>query len=351
LWGLKGKIKRMTALFKAIDLFCGCGGLTLGLKQAGFNVLAGIEVEPQIARTYRENHPDVSVFNENILNVNPQTLLDDFSLKTGELDLLAGCPPCQGFSSIKRLNKYSKMDDVRNELIFEFLRFAEVMLPKAIMLENVAGLQQYIGFTDFVSRLEKLGYNPKYQILNVADFGVPQRRKRLICLAGRIDSIPFAPPLYTKSTVRSTIEHLSVPGDSGDPLHDIPTSHSATVLERIASIPKDGGSRDSLPPKLVLDCHKKRTGFKDIYGRMKWDNVSPTITCGCFNPSKGRFLHPEQDRAITLREAALLQGFPESYKFPINKTLAATMIGNALPPPFIKLHSVSVMQYLERNYK
>jgi DNA (cytosine-5)-methyltransferase 1 len=163
--------------------------------------------------------------------------------------------------------------------------------------------------------------------------------------------IPFGSPAKSRKTVRDTIARLPLAGSSGDKLHDITERRSARIKALIKKIPKDGGGRTDLPYKYQLDCHKRCNGFKDIYGRMAWDAVSPTITSGCFNPSKGRFLHPEEDRAITLREAALLQGFPHRYKFPIttNKSAVALMIGNALPPELIRRHAKSVFQTLITN--
>jgi DNA (cytosine-5)-methyltransferase 1 len=334
--------------FKAIDLFSGCGGLTLGLKYAGFQVIAAVEAVEKIAETYKSNHKEVDIFNVDIRKIKMPDLMRKLGLKEGELDLLAGCPPCQGFSSIKNRNGKQNNKDERNKLIFEFLRFVRALKPKTIMLENVSGIIKYHKFNIFIMKLEKLGYKVKYKICNVADYGVPQRRKRLICIGALGKEIDFAPPEETRLTVRQAIGHLPVPGNSGDELHDITTKHSYTVMQRIKRIPADGGSRASLPDNLVLACHRDKKGFNDIYGRLRWDDVAPTITCGCYNPSKGRFLHPEQNRAITLREAATLQGFPEDYIFPLNKTLSGTMIGNALPPPFIKQHSIMILKHLTK---
>jgi len=148
----------------------------------------------------------------------------------------------------------------------------------------------------------------------------------------------FAKPVRRLRTVRDAIGSLSVAGKSGDPLHDIPFSYTPRIKELIRNIPRNGGSRSSLPKRLVLNCHKKRRGFNDVYGRMAWDKPAPTITTGCFNPSRGRFLHPTANRAITMREAALLQSFPRSYRLPadLGKVRISALIGNALPPRFIE---------------
>ena len=190
-------------------------------------------------------------------------------------------------------------------------------MPKAVMFENVPGLLEDLRFKSLVNQLETLGYKGKYGILNAADYEVPQRRRRLIYLAGRDNEIVFAPKIEKRKKVRDVIGTLLPAGRSGDLLHDLPERRSARIIEFIKKIPKNGGSRTDLPFEEQLACHKKCNGFKDVYGRMAWDDVAPTLTSGCFNPSKGRFLHPDEDRAITMKEAALLQGFPTKYIFPI----------------------------------
>jgi DNA (cytosine-5)-methyltransferase 1 len=177
---------------------------------------------------------------------------------------------------------------------------------------------------------------------------VPQRRKRLILLAGLGFEIPLADESADVMTVRNAISDLESAGASGDDLHDLPEKRADRVLQMIREIPKDGGSRKDLPGCRQLKCHQRREGFYDIYGRMAWDDVAPTITSGCHNPSKGRFLHPEENRAVTLREAAILQSFPKDYVFlrSAGKEAIALMIGNALPPEFIRRHALSIRQTL-----
>jgi DNA (cytosine-5)-methyltransferase 1 len=205
------------------------------------------------------------------------------------------------------------------------------------MLENVPGLARDKRTTRFCAMLARMGYESEFRVLDAARFGVPQRRRRMILLASRIASFNFAPPNKLRKTVRDAIGHLPKPGLSGDLVHNISEKRSELVKSLIKSVPIDGGSRGDLPAKFKLECHDRCDGFKDVYGRMLWDEVAPTITGGCFNPSKGRFLHPTQNRTITMREAALLQGFPEGYKFDHNhgKITLALLIGNALPPPFV----------------
>lgn len=337
----------------AVDLFSGCGGLTQGLKRAGFRVIGAIDNDPLSVETYRANHPEVFVFEADIREVSVVSFRKRLGLRKGGLDLLAGCPPCQGFSTLRTLNGTVGVEDPRNDLLFEFQRFVEELRPKAVMMENVPGLARDRRFERFLSRLEQLGYRGDHRVLNAADYGVPQRRRRLIYLAGFGKRIPFAPASPKRKTVGDTIGSLPRAGGSGDPVHDIPERRSSKVFELIKRIPRNGGSRSDLPASEQLSCHRKCDGFYDIYGRMAWGDVAPTITSGCFNPSKGRFLHPEENRAITMREAALLQGFPRRYKFPTtnNKTALALMIGNALPPPFIAAHGRSVIRVLRGRMK
>lgn len=335
----------------AVDLFSGCGGLTLGLVKAGFRVAASVEIDSFAVKAYKKNHPDVVVWQRDIRMLQPARLLERIGVKKGELDLLAGCPPCQGFSALRTLNGSVRIDDPRNDLLLEFLRFVRVFQPRAVMMENVPRLAEDDRFKTFTDSLESLGYLGRHQVLNAADYGVPQRRRRLIYLAGYGVRIPFAGKAHTTKTVKDAIHGLPAAGESGDSAHDIIERRSPKVMKLIRKIPKDGGSRNDLPKESQLECHQRCDGFKDIYGRMAWNDVAPTITTGCSNPSKGRFLHPEQDRAITIREAALLQGFPVEYEFipEIGKGALAAMIGNALPPPFVAAHAESIRGVLQNR--
>lgn len=337
-------MKKLTA----IDLFSGCGGLTQGLKLAGFRVLAAIESDPLAADTYRANHPRVHLKQSDIRKVSTAELMKSIKLRKGQLDLLAGCPPCQGFSRLRTRNGAAQMRDPRNGLITEILRFATAFQPKAIMLENVPRLGDHRSFKNLCRDLRRLGYHVEWDIKDARRYGVPQRRKRLILVAGLGFEIPFAPEMPEQVTVRDAIGRLPRAGKSSDALHNLPEERSAKVLKLIKTIPKDGGSRSALPRSQQLKCHKRFSGFRDVYGRMAWDAPSPTITGGCFNPSKGRFLHPEENRAITLREAALLQSFPQDYFFPTDasKQDIALMIGNALPPAFTRFHAGEIKKSL-----
>lgn len=331
----------------AIDLFSGAGGLTLGLKQAGFRVLAGIEIDGLAAESYRLNHPEVELVEQDIRAVSPRGLLDSLGLRPGDLGLLAGCPPCQGFSSI-RTRRRGTAEDPRNDLLFEFLRFIDAFRPRAVLMENVPGLAGDERLARFVRRLRRRGYSVASCVSDASEHGVPQRRRRLVLTGAHRFRIASPGPTASPMTVADAIGHLARPGTSGDPLHDIVERRSERVNRLLAAIPSDGGSRTALPEEDQLACHSRTRGFFDVYGRMRWAEISPTITGGCVNPSKGRFLHPDQNRAITLREAALLQSFPADYQFSLRrgKYAAAEMIGNALPPEFVRRHAMEIARAL-----
>lgn len=335
----------------AIDLFAGCGGLTQGLRDAGFAVVGAVELDPKAAATYRLNHNSTRLVSGDIRVVDPLAMLKSLGLEVGELSLLAGCPPCQGFSRLRTKNGASSNKDQRNGLISEFSRFVEATMPKTIMLENVPQLGTTGEFRDFVANLCRLGYFESSRVLDVADYSVPQRRKRLILIASRLGSVAMAEPTSPISTVRQFIGGLPMVGHSGDAIHDLAEKRSDKVKAILAALPKDGGSRSDLPRSMLLNCHKKSNGFRDVYGRMRWDAVAPTITSGCTNPSKGRFVHPEDNRAISLREAAILQGFPKDYKFDAThgREAISLMIGNALPPPFIRSHATKIKLHLAQQ--
>ncbi len=315
--------------------------MTEGFRQAGYRVVGAIEIDPYAVKVYRLNHPRVRVWQDDVKSVSAQSILRALKLRKGELDLLGGCPPCQGFSTMRTRNGKHRVRDKRNDLIYEFQRLVLDLLPRHVMLENVPRLMKDQRFRNFTQALEDAGYKLKAEVLNVAHYGVPQRRRRVVVVASRVGEPCLASKSAALCTVRQAIGSLGPAGNSGDPLHDMPEKRSAVVRERIRQIPKNGGGRESLPRHLRLECHKKSDGFKDVYGRMAWDEPAPTITTGCFNPSKGRFLHPDENRAVTIREAALLQSFPPSYEFPVGlgKVRLAEMIGNALPPAFIRLHA------------
>ena len=328
----------------AIDLFAGCGGLSLGLQFANYTVVGAVEIDEVAAALYEANHPTARVWRADIRRLSPHELLDDLNLRPGVLDLLAGCPPCQGFSTVRTLNGRRLVDDPRNDLVDDFARFVEALRPKSVMMENVPGLLGDPRLESLVARLRYWGYSVDCRICDASDYGVPQRRKRLIVLASSVGQARIPDPTTRRRPVGAIFGRLQAAGISGDRLHDFPERRSARISALIADIPHNGGSRDDLPPERQLECHRRMRGFFDVYGRMSWTDVAPTITAGCWNPSKGRFLHPIADRAITIREAAMIQGFPRSYYLDpkLGKTKLGQLIGNAFPPEFARRQAVAL---------
>lgn len=324
----------------AIDLFSGCGGLSCGLKEAGFDVLASVEIDATAARAYRLNHKKTRVYEQDIRSITGDQLMSDLNIES--LDLLAGCPPCQGFSSIRRRNKRMPRHDERNHLILEFLRLIDELKPKTVLLENVPAIEKYYLMDEFKRRLKARGYKYDCGVLNARDYLVPQRRKRFVLLASRVGRPALPPSQDEFVTVRDAIGSLEPTSSTDDPIHKIHSHHGERISKMISLIPEDGGSRTDLPAEFALKCHQgENVGFHDVYGRMAWDDVSPTITGGCQSPSKGRFLHPVENRSISVREAMLLQTFPHDYLLPADasRSAMALMIGNALPPQFGKMQA------------
>ena len=271
-------------------------------------------------------------------------LLRAAGLREGELDLLAGCPPCQGFSAM-RTRRRGGVEDDRNTLVLDFLRLVREIRPRLVLMENVPGLGCDALFREFTAGITACGMLYDTNVLDSADFGTPQRRRRLVFVAAR-DEKPTLVDTggVERRTVRDAIGGFAdSAGRSGDPLHDHGEQRAEHVRAVISAITPDGGSRADLPEDEQLECHRRAAAYgygwgRNIYARMAWDRLAPTITGGCINPSKGRFLHPEEDRAITVREALLLQGFPANHQvsFRRGKYAAAEIVGNAIPPGFVE---------------
>lgn len=353
----------------AIDLFAGCGGLTSGLSAAGFRVLAAIEKDPDAADTYAANHPKVLLYRKDIRKVSPGRLRRDLGLSKDEtLDLIAGCPPCQGFT---RLTESNGRRDPRNRLVRDFLRFVTVLRPRACMMENVPGLltrgKGY--FKELHKGLKAAGYEITYDVVELADYGVPQFRKRLVLLAARSGSIEIPKATHRDpslsrttrqrpwKTVRDAISDLPVPPLRSEVRDRVAKPRykwhyardvASLVHRRLKHAIANGKDRTTLPPSLRLACHKRQPdGHYDVYGIIDWDVPSPTITSGCTNASKGRFGHPAAPRPLTATEAALLQTFPRSYRFKgSGLESVARQIGNALPMRFAKVVGKAVLKQL-----
>jgi len=343
--------------YTAAEIFAGGGGLATGLRNAGFRTLVAVEIEPHAAATFKANHPDVQVFRQDVRTISGKTVLD---VAGGSLDVLAACPPCQGFSTLT--TKWKKVDH-RNELVSEVARLAEEIRPRAIMVENVPGLAQKgrLLFDDLVKRLTDAGYICNWAILQVADYGVPQRRRRLVLLAGLGFNIYLPKPTHSRTvevglpkwrTVRDTIadmpdaitfvEAQKLGGAQAFNWHVV-RRLSADNVRRIKEA-RPGNVWKALPPEIRPTCHQGGyDGFTNVYGRLSWDEPSVTITAGCTTLSKGRFGHPEHDRTLSLREAALLQTFPPDYRFETPyMERACEIVGNALPCVFAEAIARSV---------
>lgn len=323
----------------AIDFFCGGGGLTRGLLNAGITVLGGYDSCQDYKETY-ENNNSCKFVSMDIRNVTKKQIYQDFPDIKGNEDnlLLSGCAPCQPFSSQRR----SKTEHADINLLIEFGRIINNIKPAHILVENVPGLLKKgkTVFNDFISILDNNGYFYAYRIINAKDYGVPQNRKRLVVIASRffqpiIPKGKYGTDRFSYVTVRDAIAHYpsikAGESDNAIPNH-VASSLSEMNLKRIEATPHSGGDRRSWPQELVLECHKNgHTGHTDVYGRMDWDKTAPTLTSKCYSLSNGRFGHPEQNRAISLREAAALQSFNDSYVFNGNIASIGKQIGNAVP--------------------
>ncbi|HEY0160777.1 MAG TPA: DNA cytosine methyltransferase [Thermoanaerobaculia bacterium] len=350
----------------AVDFFAGCGGLSLGLKRAGFDVRAAVELDAVAAQTYRANHRGTKLIEDDIRNV---TADDIMTAAGGRPALVAGCAPCQGFCSLT--SKY-KREDPRNGLVMDMLRLIEGLRPTAVMMENVPGLvtRGEDIFKRFVVGLRAIGYLPHWRVLQMADYGVPQSRRRLILLAGRGFVIPFPEPTHARVPTKG--KKLWVPLRSKLQLGSPPVKLSATwrndegpqafnwhvvrdlqpqTRARLAAA-TPGQTWLTVAENLRPECHRDGyTGFTNVYGRMAWDEVAPTITTGCTTPAKGRFGHPDRRRTtISVREAAILQTFPPKYKLRTDLIdEACNMLGNAVPPHFARVIGRSVADAISRH--
>lgn len=326
----------------AIDFFCGCGGASEGLRQAGFDIALGIDIDSQASETYKANFPEASFILEDIRNVTIEKVANLISFKSEDGLLLSACAPCQPFS---QQNKFKSDEDERISLLDEIHRFVSALLPEYIMLENVPGIQKIdenkeSPFTRFTTLLDNLNYKYDHFIANAEDYGVPQRRKRFVLLASLHGDINRPEKTHgiegsPVKTVRDFIQDYPKLQSGGIAEND--KLHRAAVLnnlnlERIKHTP-EGGDRRDWPDRLVNECHKNYTGHTDTYGRMFWDRPAPTLTTKCNSYSNGRFGHPDitQNRAITIREASRLQTFPTDYKFKGAFNAMAKQIGNAVP--------------------
>lgn len=335
----------------AVDLFAGAGGASQGLVDAGFTLVAAIENDANAAASYRQNHPGVTLLDRDITGVQPAELAKELGLGHGELTVLNACPPCQGFSTLGS----GGVDDPRNDLIGEVWRFVSAFRPRAMVVENVPGIKQDDRLDHLLRQARGAGYAARGYTLEASKFGVPQRRRRHLVIAVRQPSQPFPANLAdlfpgelpTSEVPVQTVFDIAACIDAGTDPHHVARTLQPRTAERVRAIPP-GGSRFDLPPDKELACHArlKLRNATGPYGRMKADQPAPTLTTRCTTVSCGSFIHPTEDRGITLREAALIQTFPPGYRFVGGYDSIERQIGNALPARLAEFAGRAVLALL-----
>jgi DNA (cytosine-5)-methyltransferase 1 len=344
--------KKQAKRVAAVDLFCGAGGLTHGLEQEGIRVVAGIDLDPACRFPYESNNSAVFL-ERNICEVSVKELETIF----GDADtrILAGCAPCQPFSTYAQ--RYAqRQEDGKWGLMYHFARLARGAKPDIVTMENVPSVAKHRVFADFVAELRRLNYQVWSGVVDCCDYGVPQQRRRMVLLASKLGELEIIEATHARAkTVRNAIGRLApIEAGSGsvrDRLHAAAGLSAKNIRRLQVSLP--GGTWRDWPKHLVAECHKARTGktYPGVYGRMEWDKPAPTMTTQCFGFGNGRFGHPEQDRAISLREAAILQGFPRGYSFVqegqrINFSALGRLIGNAVPVDLGRAIGKSIRSHL-----
>ncbi len=337
---------------EAVDLFCGVGGLTHGVTQAGISVVAGIDIDTTCEFAYRHNNGALFVLSD-VGQYSSQKIINFYNPES--VKVLMGCAPCQPFSTLQK-NEQEKSRESKWGLLYSFSEHVRNVNPEIVSMENVPALQHELVFKDFVKELESLGYQVSYRVVDASDYGVAQRRKRLLLLASRLGKICLIEPTHkdNKVTVRDVIGGLPEieQGQTHceDPLHRS-AGLSEINLQRIrASLP--GGTWRDWDEALLPECYQRESGktYSSVYGRMKFDDVSPTLTTQFNRYGTGRYGHPTQDRAISLREGAMLQSFPQDYKFVqdenYNITDVARQIGNAVPVRLGEVIGISIINHL-----
>jgi len=339
----------MPKTVSVVDFFSGCGGTSEGFRSAGMSIIGGIDVDHDSAATFRANFPTATFFEQDVVSLKTETVKAILP-KKGYV-LFAGCAPCQPFSA---QNREQRVDDPKRFLLLEFLRFVKDLRPHFVVVENVPGMQKVDAesgpFRAFVEWLLENQYAVDFRVVRASSYGVPQVRKRLVLVASRVGrvNIPEATHgdgLLPLSTVGDWIRNLpAIQAGETSPSDD---SHAAmglskTNLERIRAT-AEGAGRESWPEHLLLNCHAGHSGHSDVYGRLAWDRPASGLTTRCISYSNGRFGHPEQDRAISVREAALLQTFPIDFQLSGSTLSRARQVGNAVPPLLAKRIGESIL--------
>ena len=348
----------MRSSISVVDLFCGIGGLSYGLKKSGIKIKAGFDFDDKCQYAYEENCK-AKFIHKDIVTVKKDDVLKYY--KQNDIKVLLGCAPCQPFSTYTL--KGDNQKDTRWQLLYEFSRLIKETKPDIVSMENVPNLLNFKKepvFENFVKELEKEGFHTWYDIVYSPDYGIPQKRKRLILLASKKGKIKLIEPTHTLReyvTVRDAIGHLDkiASGETSkkDFIHRASKISEKNLARIRQSVPGGSWKRD-WDKDLQLTCHKSNKGktYVSVYGRMEWDKPSPTMTTFCTGIGNGRFGHPEQDRAISLREAAILQSFPKNYKFVDKKEnlrfgQVSKQIGNAVPPRLGEVIGKSIIKHLE----
>ncbi|OIP85889.1 DNA (cytosine-5-)-methyltransferase [Candidatus Saccharibacteria bacterium CG2_30_41_52] len=338
---------------EAIDLFCGIGGLTYGLREAGVDVIAGLDNDKTCRYAYEKNN-DAKFIEADIANYDFNEMKSMFSKNS--IKVLVGCAPCQTFSSNTfKIDREKKENDKRWTLINYFTEAARVIQPEVISMENVRGLTKTQVFKDFVSDLEGLGYKVDYEVLYLPEYGVPQNRSRMVLVGSRVGDIKVPKKTHNKGdyiTVGEVIRDLPQIGAGeislADPLHRSKNLSDLNIERLKQSKPK--GTWHDWDPVLLPNCYRRASGatFTAVYGRMSWDDVSPTITTQFFSYGSGRFGHPEQNRALSIREGAIIQTFPKHYDFGMNMAVSTVgrHIGNAVPPRLGEVLGNAIKEHL-----
>ncbi|WP_376774476.1 DNA cytosine methyltransferase [Saccharothrix tamanrassetensis] len=340
-----------------MDLFAGAGGATQGLRDAGFDVVGAVEFDSDACHSYRLNHPRTRLWQSDIRSVSAVRMRSELGLRVRELTLLKACPPCQGFST---LAGGRAMDEQRNDLVHQVVRFARAFMPKAILLENVPGLARNRRFGELTEQLSELGYSFGSYKLNATIFGVPQRRNRLVVLGVRSRRANISPDIWeildrhhapALATAGEALQRLSRLTRKNDPLNRHRSLNKITA-ERVKAVPV-GGTRFDLPPKYRLRCHDEldsKGGHRATasYGRVRLDLPAPTMTTRCTTPACGSFIHPVEHRGLTLREAAYFQTFPVTYDFVGTYESIERQIGNAVPVEMAKYLGIAVLNSVSK---
>lgn len=340
-----------------VDLFCGVGGLTHGLLSAGVPVVAGVDLDENCRYAYETNNTGAAFHARDIAELKAAEVADWF--RDASVRVLAGCAPCQPFSSYS--NRYVTVGTERWRLLSHFGQLVAELKPDLVTMENVPTITRHAVFDEFVETLRRHGYHVWYDVIDCADYGLPQRRRRTVLLASLHGSVRLRSPRPSHTTtVEDVLRGLPVLRHGGrhasDPLHTA-ARLSPLNLERIKAS-KPGGSWRDWPPHLVADCHQRTTGKKypSVYGRMSWDEPAPTLTTQFYGFGSGRFGHPSQARGLSLREGAILQGFPHDYSFvgerqPIHFKILGRLIGNAVPVDLGRIIGESIMAHVEQHVR